>query len=338
MSKLKKTLILAALATTMTANAKLIPYSTFHKAFNTVNPQVTSTLQGPMLDIKSADYSDYANKIIKIALEESHKNASEYLRTKEYKKYYAMMLMGLTVPMHEGLFIHFRKTAHIPSECSQEKQSGQTIKHKKYGVPNFLKAFVNKPTPFFAKCADLRNRQAITQLIAGGGDGSDVGIMQISVAWHYENFLEKEKYRSVRSTINYGSSHLNRGMKSIARNASKHKCILKSDGTINHLKLAKATWGGWYNGGSTKQACRFADKNSPHVNKDAGFAKNLDNMIAAGNGGKFGITVARDKETNQAQGFWPSVSTQSRSVIKEIVANLYAGTNNRTQLKKLIGQ
>lgn len=338
MSKLKKALVLATLASTMTANAKLIPYSTFHKAFNTVNPQVTSTLKGPMLDVNSAEYSDYANKIIKIALEESHKNAKEYLRTKEYKKYYAMMLMGLTVPMHEGLFIHFRKTAHRAGECDQAKQSGQTIKHKKYGVPNFIKAFVKKPTPFFAKCSSLRNRQPITQLIAGGGDGSDVGIMQISVAWHYENFLEREKYKSVRSTINYGTSHLNRGMKAIARNASKYPCILKSNGTINHIKLAKATWGGWYNGGSTKQACRFADRNSPHVNKDAGFAKNLSNMIAVGDGGTFGITVARDKVTNAKQGFWPAVSTQSRKVIKEIVANLNAGTNNRRQLKKLIGQ
>ena len=338
MSKLKKALILATLATTMTANAKLIPYSTFHKAFNTVNPQVTSTLSGPMMDVNSAEYSDYANKIIKIALEESHKNASEYLRTKEYKKYYAMMLMGLTVPMHEGLFIHFRKTAHVPSECNQEKQDGQTIKHKKYGVPNFLKAFVNKTTPFFAKCSNLSNRQPITQLIAGGGDGSDVGIMQISVAWHYENFLDSEKYKSVRSTINYGSSHLNRGMKAISRNASKYPCILKSNGQINHISLAKATWGGWYNGGQTKLACRFADKNSPHVNKDAGFAKNLSNMIAVGDGGTFGITVARDKVTNAKQGFWPAINTQSRRVIKEIVANLYAGTNNRTQLKKVIGQ
>ena len=339
MSKFKNSLIALSLVSGMSAQATFSGNKNIDKLFNTLSP--TASVKGIVLDVKSSSYNTYADSILKLALKETHKHAKVFLARKEYKKYYTLMLMGLTVPMHEGLFTHFRKVKNISGRCNDKKNSGGSLKDQKITKDNYIKGFsINTKKSFFAKCSSLKANQNIIQMVAGGGDGSDLGIMQLSARWHYEDFLAKKKYTSAKTTLGYGNKYLYRGFNAISRNAKKYKCILNKNGTINHLKLARATWGGWYNAGGTniERVCRFANPNSEHKNKDLGFNSNLQSMIKAGTAnGKFGLTLGRDKGTGKVLGFWPKLSASSRAVIKEIHSNIVNNKNKRTQLKKVTG-
>jgi len=411
MKIVKNSVILAAMALSVSSNAKLIAPDWLDNVFVTLNPTVKD-IKGPVLDVNSSDYRTYADRVIQIALQETHRNAKKYLKTKEYKKYYAMMLMGLTVPMHEGLFTHFRKVSNVNGRCDSGKNAGDSLKDQNKTRKHFRAAFYKRNDAFLANCSKLKRNQKITQMVAGGGDGSDIGIMQLSARWHYEDFLAKEKYKSVRNTLRYGNSFLLRGFQSISRKTSdiyengklKSKgniCVLNRDGSINHLKLARSVWGGWYNAGGTNyaRACRFSFKSGPkdfkltnkkdnfivkgyknpktgkpyklgdkvtyggkilkqcldpnrknavmktvrnttdgcgHINKDAGFNVNLSNMIKVARENKdFGIVLGKDDSGN-LMGFWPYISKSSRNAIKDVVNNLYKGSNNSRELNKLL--
>ena len=304
----------------------------FDKIFTTISPN--QTIKGPILNIQTSSFDKYADTIIEMALKEAHKISKEYLVTKEYKKYYTMMLLSLVVPTHESMILHFRQIKNAPLRCSDKKNNGETLLDQNITKTNFMNAFRSKTKPFLVGCSELKSDQELYQLIAGGADGSDIGIMQVSTRWHYENYLETEKFRSVLDSLNYGINYLHDGFKRIARNANKYPCILKQNKTIDYHKLARATWGGWYNGGQAKKACRFTDLNSKHINKDNLFNKNLKQMIKSGEGKPFGNIIG--KGPGKMLTF--PISKKMEQIIQEISKNILSGTNSRSSLKTLIGQ
>jgi hypothetical protein len=408
MTLLKKSLILAAISLAPVTNAKINFPDKLNSIFVTLNPSAISTINGPIVDAKSHDYKTYADNVIKIAMQETHNKAKRYLKTNEYKKYYSMMLAGLTIPMHEGIFTHFRRVKNTKGRCDSSKNDGDSLKNQGITRTNFRKAFHNEENAsksYLSNCKNLKANQPVIQMIAGGGDGSDVGIMQLSVRWHYKDFLAPKKFKSVRETLRYGNGYYLRGFNKLARDAKDYPCITDKNKKLDHVKLARAAWGGWYNAGGTNyvRACRISFKkgaedfkltdpedkflagkytnpetkevyklgdrvtrvinkkrvilkqcldpnfsNRPfktvrettdgcdHINKDKGFNSNLTNMVKVAAGGQFGITLGRDKKTKELTGFWPHISSTSRNAIKDIVANLNSGKNNRRNLDKVL--
>lgn len=302
----------------------------FDKLFITISPG--QTISGPVLDTKTDSFDTYADTIVQMALKEAHEVAKEYLQTKEYKKYYTMMLMSLVVPTHESMNLHFRKVTNKQDRCSDRRNNGQTLIDQDITKNNFLRAFRESSNPFLVDCQKLNPNQKIFQLIAGGSDGSDIGIMQVSSKWHYEDYLQAKKYQSVRSSLRYGINFLHTGFKQIARNASKYPCILTSSKDIDYHKLARASWGGWYNGGQVKKACRFANPSSKHASKDKLFLENLKRTIEAGNGKPFGSVIA----TQASNMLTFSISSHVKRTIQEISKNIENGTNVQTHLNSLI--
>lgn len=297
------------------------------KMMYTINP--AAKIDGPLFRDtgSSADKSAYVSSIIKTILKEADAKASKYLEAGDTQAYYSFLTLALTVPLHEGLYIHFRSTDG--NVCLADANSGDMVKKASettYKI--FTQYFKDPKMPFFPNCPDIKNTTGLRQMIRGN-DGTDLSIMQVSIRWHFDDFLANKKYESVSRTLNYGFSHLLNGFDPVYRNVSDYSCIYDKSASkrrISYINLIKGIWAGKYNSGSIAQTCRFADPNSPYKNHDAGFAANLNKILNFT--GVIPVDYIGDIKIEGTTG----------EAIKEIVKNLKEYKNNRTALDKLLGQ
>jgi hypothetical protein len=146
--------------------------------------------------------------------------------------------------------------------------------------------------------------------------------MQVSIRWHYNDFLANRKYESVSQTLEYGFNHLLNGFDPVYRNIADYKCIYDTAGSferkkISYTNLIKGIWAGKYNSGSVAQTCRFTDSSSPYKNHDIGFAKNLDKILNF-NGQIFTDYTGEFK-----------IDGDSSAALKEVIANFKNNRNDR---------
>jgi hypothetical protein len=297
------------------------------KMMYTINP--SAKIDGPQFHDtgSSAEKSAYVSSIIKSILKEADAKATKYLEAGDTQAYYSFMTLALTVPLHEGLYIHFRNTDG--NVCMADANSGDMVKKASETTFKIFNQYFKDPKmPFFPNCPDIKNTTGLRQMIRGS-DGTDLSIMQVSIRWHFDDFLANKKYESVSKTLNYGFSHLLNGFDPVYRNVADYSCIYDrtaSKRRISYVNLIKGVWAGKYNSGSIAQTCRFADANSPYKTHDAGFAANLDKILNFS--GVIPVDYIGDIKIEGAAG----------DAIKEIVKNLKEYKNNRTALDKLLGQ
>jgi hypothetical protein len=293
----------------------------------TINP--SARLNGPFFRDQSDknEKTKYVSEIVKLIVKEADKKASKYLDAGDYQAYYAFLTLALTVPLHEGVYVHFRNVDG--DVCFADANNGELVKKANpttYTI--FNQYFKNPNTPFFPNCEAMKVTRGVNQMIRGG-DGTDLSIMQVSIRWHFDDFLANKKYIGVSSTLEYGFGHLLNGFDPVYRNVSDYKCITENGGQkkkINYMNLIKGIWAGKYNSGSIAQTCRFADPNSPYRKHDIGFARNLDKIL------NFNGIIPADYIGDL------TVDQPTAMAIKEIVTNLKENKNQRTALDKLLEQ
>lgn len=295
----------------------------------TINPSLK--LSGPVFRDQAtpAERTKYANSLVALILKEADAKARKYLEAGDNQAYYAFMALGLTVPLHEGLYVHFRNVDG--DVCRADANSGDLV--KKAGATTykiFNDTFKSGTTPYFPNCEAMKQTVGVNQMIRGG-DGSDLSIMQVSIRWHFDDFLANKKYESVQKTLNYGMSLLLSGFDPVYRNIADYKCISapafsfsNAKKKISYINLIKGIWAGKYNSGSISQTCRFADPNSPYKSHDIGFAKNLDKILG------FSGTISPDFVGDM------KIEGESAAAIKEIVKNLKENKNERASLDKIL--
>lgn len=251
-------------------------------------------LDGPEFHNTPINKSRYGTEYLQTLMQEADKIASSYKRQGDLKAYYAFMMTALVVPLHEGLWMHFRKTTDIPGVCNPYAQSGLTMinpkeedyrkmsyeeieeKKQKEAITlrNFNKALKTGSTPFLANCDEIRNDQVVRYIIRGY-DGSDLGAMQLSIRWHLDKFFAKQSYKSLRKTFAYGLNflhdksfaplyqafHMKKPDSTYMKKVKKKtKSCLRNgffDRDFNFENLIRASWAGTYNSGSIYNACRF---------------------------------------------------------------------------------
>jgi hypothetical protein len=293
----------------------------------TINPAIK--LIGPVFRDQSdkIEKSKYASSLVALIIKEADAKARKYLDAGDTQAYYSFLVLGLTVPLHEGLYIHFRNVDG--DVCNLAANNAELV--KKSGPTNykiFNQYFKNPARTYFPNCEAMNQKVGVNQMIRGG-DGTDLSIMQISIRWHFEDFLTNRKYESVALTLNYGFNHLLNGFDPVYRNAADYKCLsaawrFNDQKKINYINLIKGIWSGKYNSGSISQTCRFADPSSPYKNHDIGFAKNLDKIL------NFTGTISPDYIGEI------KIDGDSALAIKEIVANLKDNKNDRKALSKIL--
>ncbi len=295
----------------------------------TINPEVA--ILGPVYsDVSdSATKSKYASDLVRLILQAAHNKAFKYLEAGDFQAYHAFLTLGLTVPLHEGLYIQFRR-AEALDLCRTEVNSGELLKKSSETAYNFFVQYLQTADkPFIPNCENLALGSQ-TQIIRGG-DGSDLSIMQVSIRWHFDDFLANKKYESVAQTLDYGMEHLMNGFNPVYRNIDDYKCIVeggsffkKKKKKINYESLIKGIWAGKYNSGNIAKTCRFADASSPYAKHDAGFAKNLDKIMNSN--GSISVDLVGDFKLE------PTVA----AAVKEVTDNMKNGTNNRTNLDRVV--
>ena len=293
----------------------------------TINPEVK--LIGPIFrdNGDKIERSKYISSLLAVILKEADVQAKKYLEAGDTQAYYAFLALALAVPLHEGVYIQFRDVDG--DVCNLSANNGDLVKKSGELVFNiFNQYFKNPARPYFPNCEAMNVKTDVKQMIRGG-DGSDLSIMQISIRWHFNDFLANKKYESVAQTLGYGFKLLINGFDPVYRNIADYKCLMDSVGDskknkINYINLIKGVWSGKYNSGSISQTCRFADPNSPFKKHDVGFAKNLDKIL------KFNGSIAPDFIGEI------KVDNQSSAAVKEIVSNLMENTNNHTALDKVL--
>lgn len=272
-------------------------------------------LDGPYFLNTDEGKNTYGSIYLKTLLQEAHKVASKYLAMGDEKAYYSFMVMALTVPLHEGLWMHFVRTTDEAGVCNPYVQSGKTLinpkeedyyamspealKERQEAVQqtylNFYKSLKSGKKPFLANCDDLRNVTDIMHIIRGY-DGSDIGAMQLSIRWHLDEFFALEEYKSLRKTFKYGLNFIERdSFSQLYKVASMNKpqskfekklyketkgCLLEGGffsrkKEFSYENLIRGSWAGKYNSGSVFNACRFEKRDSKH---DIGFYKNLNKV------------------------------------------------------------
>jgi len=290
-------------------------------------------ISGPIYRHEKRNIEKYGDQVATILLQEAHRQAKRFLDEGNPKAYYGFMALALTVPNQEGLMVHFREVEADKDYCRDKRSEGKNIASKT-AKENFQKTFNGKggffsrnKEGFLVPCKDLRGENTYRQLIVGGSDGSDVGIMQVSVLWHYDNFLAEDKYTSVRETIRYGLGYImgryRRAFRKSVSRDSKHACFIDGN-QINYRSLIRGSWSA-YNGGPS-QICRFSNPSDPHAPKDKHFKGNLNLTLNLNNGGFFGFTKADEL----------TLTRNVRNAVEEVITNFENDTNKRSALESIL--
>lgn len=291
----------------------------------TINPK--EKLIGPVFRDQSskADKSQYVSALVSLIIKEADSKARKYLEAGDTQAYYAFLALSLTVPLHEGLYIHFRSVDG--DVCNAAANSAELVKKAGSATYKIFNQYFKDPArPYFPNCEEMKVTSGVNQMLRGG-DGTDLSIMQVSIRWHFDDFLANRKFASVAQTLNYGFSHLLNGFDPVYRNIADYKCIVDEGlqkKKINYINLMRGVWAGKYNSGSISQTCRFANPNSPYKNHDIGFAKNLNKIL------NFSGTISPDYIGDI------KIDGNSAAAIKEIVANLKENKNSRVALNKVL--
>lgn len=288
----------------------------------TVNPKVKTT--GPKFQ-DSANHKAYGEQIVSLILDEAHKRAKSYLEYGDFKAYYSFLILSLTVPLQEGLYIHFRDVANEKGLCDPYINEGQIIKDKnsKTTYDIFHKYLKTGPNAFIANCDNVAKEKRLTQMMRAGKDATDMGIMQVSLRWHYPEYFSKGKMSDVRKSIIYGLNHLWKGFRPIYAKANSYSCM-KVDGKINYESLIRGTWAGQYNSGNLKEGsvCRFTNSESPYKMHDVYFKKNFDKVMSAAINGKIEVM----------EGFEVQLSGVYKDAMSELINNYQKAQNSRKSL------
>ncbi len=293
----------------------------------TINPQIK--LVGPVFRDQSdkTEKTKYVSTLVNLIIKESDKKAHKYLEAGDTKAYYAFLVLGLTVPLHEGLYVHFRNVDG--DVCNINANNAELI--KKTGATNykiFNQYFKNPSRPYFPNCEEMPSKVNVNQIIRGG-DGTDLSLMQISIRWHFDDFLANRKYESVDETLQYGLNHLLNGFDPVYRNINDYPCLLDATNIqnkkkINYTHLIQGIWAGKYNSGSISQTCRFSDSNSPYKNHDIGFEKNLKKIL------NFKGSISPDYIGEL------SLDQATSAAVSEITSNLLNGTNRHSAIDEVL--
>jgi len=306
------------------------------KMFYSLNKNVE--LNGPIwinTEEKKNQYGErYMQTLIKVANKLAYKEFinpgkgdAEFIA--DHNAYNAFMMLAITIPLHEGLYMSFRQTNDEKGLCNsyvnggnamvkntkkkeQEKIKGSISryaskeekkrlkklkrwskrKYKEYveelsdkyatiiakkkvakmkndSYHYFVHYLKEGKNPVVPECEDIKDYKVVNHLIKGG-DGSDIGPMQVSVRWHYDDFLANKKYLSLEKSIEYalGDSFLMRDFKKVyyhlddlaldksRAKSSPYNCLV-ADGKVNYEKFIRGMWAGKYNSGQRKKACRI---------------------------------------------------------------------------------
>jgi hypothetical protein len=297
------------------------------KMMYTINPN--ASIAGPIFKDQDSkeDKNKYLSNVIKIILKEADKKANKYKEAGDFQAYYTFLTMALTVPLHEGLYLQFRKVNE--NVCKLSINSGELIKKSNEQTFKIFSDYLKDGNdPFIPDCEKLASETKVTQLIRGG-DGSDLSMMQISMRWNADDFLANKKYSNVEKSIEYGLGILLSGFDTVYRNFDQYPCLFENKGAFNRKKIIfsnviRGVWGGKYNSGSVSKTCRFADPNSPYAKHDIGFLANLNKILSFNETidvdivGKFTL----EKEENLA--------------VTEVLKNFQKNTNSNKYLDKLI--
>mgnify|MGYP000706729366 CR=1 FL=1 len=176
-------------------------------------------------------------------------------------------------------------------------------------------------------CRRQVNDEEVVKQLVRGANGTDIGMMQVSVRWHYDVFLANKNYESVDETIKYGLGFLMKGFEPLYRTANDYNCIYEN-GSVNYESLVRGIWGGYYNGGSYKNACRFADAASPYQGHDRGFKRNLDKVLAYPQTGIIGM----HEDLNLR------LTGDVKAAVIEVIGNMKNKTTNSAALKRLLSK
>ena len=328
MFKATSALVLSTLLSSTLLAAEAPRIKALDRMMYTINPEIA--VSGPVYKDQSdaATKSKYASELVKILLKESHLKAQKYLEAGDTQAYYAFLTLGLTVPLQEGLYIQYRNVEGTDI-CKPEANSGELV--AKTGETNttyFKQYFKNPERVFFPNCEDIKTNN-VTQIIRGG-DGTDLSVMQVSIRWHFADFLANKKYESVEQTVNYGLGHLMNGFNPVYRNIGDYKCIAESGGglfkkkKLSYINLIRGIWAGQYNSGSISKTCRFADSSSPYKHHDKGFEKNLNKIL------DFNGVLSVDMIGNF------KLDENVAKAVMEVTRNLKENKNDRTALDALL--
>lgn len=323
---IKKTALSLSLLVSLNSQASFM--GILDNVMATINPN--AGLVGPIYRHETKKQDGYGDELAKIIIQEAHKTAKRFLEEGNADAYYAFMALAFTVPNQEGLMVHFREVPADEKYCRDKRTEGKLIKSSK-AKKQFQKTLNNRgllrdtSSGFLVTCDKISGQPTYKQLIVGGADGSDVGIMQLSALWHYEEYLNEVKYASVRSTISYGLNYIMKRYKKAVRSYADLGCFSDTNGNPAYDKIIRGSWSA-YNGGPS-QLCRFSNENDPHAAKDKGFKGNLEKTMKLNDGGILGFN--QDGEL--------PLSDEVRAAVEQIISNLENGTNNRDKIAAILG-
>ena len=275
---------------------------------------------------------DYGNEYMSTLISESHKVAKNYLELGDNFAYSNFMMLALTFPLHEGLYLSYRLVKNendlrcindkLLSDMKKKNDSSMdsTLGIMVSSYNNFMRYLRNTTPSFIPSCTSFDNSSKVLQYIKGA-DGTDIGPVQLSIRWHYRDFLANKKFLDLAQTFEYGLRYMMAGhrklyydtleeIESSSRNDLYYaNCIIDSvegKDIISSQKLIRAAWSGKYNQGQAKKSCRIAEvepyiKTGQYINhKDYHFYTALKKVETFVDSNKVGFTKDLSFELSDA--------------------------------------
>lgn len=328
--KLKKLNCILALSSLIATQPSFADW--MDKQMFSINPSIQ--LYGPIQGTVSS--KEYKTKILRIILEEAHEKAREYLQVGDFEGYWGFIIAALTVPLHEGGNLHFRKVENDGKKCQDRSNSGSIFSSSTKYTNVFNRIFKNVSPVALPDCNVLNQQDFLYQLLHGH-DGSDLGIMQVNLYWHERNYLAVGDWKSVRKTVRYGLQLVKNGYSGVYRNSNRYSCVQSSDG-INFDNLIRASWSGIYNSGNLSSSCRFANPNSDWAQNDINFKNSLEKIKSLDESSNrsryYSVNATEDQVLGQIVEHYKN-KTQSAAILTNYLLNeRVAGTD---QIQPLLG-
>lgn len=244
-------------------------YSGVNKQFYTFAPEIEVT--GPVAGLLTPE--EYHQGIFRIILEEAHEMARDYLEYHDYQGYWNFIFGAFVVPFHESGNMHFRLVDNVRGSCIYNSNNGKILSHSSSYKNIFYRNFKSKGSQTFPNCNQFYDTTHLTQLLHGG-DGSDLGIMQVNMKWHEKDFVGQGLYKSTRESIKYGLTLYRKGFETIYRRRYRYPCIFQKKRIIQR-KFVHAIWSGIYNSGRAEASCRWTKKDNEWQKNDDNFIKSI---------------------------------------------------------------
>lgn len=160
------------------------------KMFYSINKNIE--LDSPVWINEESQKNAYGEVYMRTLIKEAHKVAKRYLKYGDHEAYNSFMILALTFPMHEGLYMSFRQTNDKKGLCYRKANNGDIMfEHSKKKIFNQVNENLE---------TEVANAEDVSKLNSLKSDAEAYQTLRTQMVDDYTRILLDEKKDRIANT------------------------------------------------------------------------------------------------------------------------------------------